>query len=523
MSRTDLILMALQNLWARKSRTLFNIFGIVVSCSMLLLVFAGTRGAHNGLMNLFSDSDFATKFAVRPGRNYNVTPKTPKKNLESLGEGINKDRMERIREKIDKAWEIKNYPVTRVTLEKMSELRNLPGIESVLPNTSISVQMTIGDRAVPAKVVCFSVASSGLSSRISAGHAPQDHSARGKIWIDEYRAWQLGYKTDAQLESLVGQKAQLRIQVDSAKLSPGIKRFASAFGVSGINETEQVANTFRKLFSDLDQTSLDDLEKEAVRAAAQRFGLDSEPGKVAATENGDPFIFRDFEIAGIVKAPEKSKTSIFQMATPNRGKDLLMDWRDFHAIEKATRPKQVYYYSVGSVENSNDLREAVTLVEEQGMTTRSALEILDKANEELGKVRLAVGAIAGVILLIASVGIMNTVIIAVMERTPEFGIMKAIGATDSDIRWLMLIEAALTGILGALFSIVVAFLIDAAVSQYARRYIEQKLREDFDFQVFVYSFGDMFIVCAIAIGVCMLASLLPSRRAAKLDPVIAMK
>jgi len=77
MNRSDLFMMALQNLWARKSRTLFNIFGIVVSCSMLLLVLAGTRGAHNGLMNLFAKSDFARHFAITPGRDRSAEPAEP--------------------------------------------------------------------------------------------------------------------------------------------------------------------------------------------------------------------------------------------------------------------------------------------------------------------------------------------------------------------------------------------------------------------------------------------------------------
>ena len=118
---------------------------------------------------------------------------------------------------------------------------------------------------------------------------------------------------------------------------------------------------------------------------------------------------------------------------------------------------------------------------------------------------------------------MNSVITAVIQRTPEFGIMKAIGATDSDIRNLMLVEAFLTGLVGAMVSVGFAFLIDAATSQYARQVIETKIDRAFDFRIFVYSTGDILLISSIAIGVSMLASLLPSRRAAKLDPVVAMK
>ena len=78
MNRSELFMMAVQNLWTRKSRTAFNIFGIVISCAMLLLVFAGTRGAREGLLNLFSQSDFARQFAITAGRDKSALPKNPK-------------------------------------------------------------------------------------------------------------------------------------------------------------------------------------------------------------------------------------------------------------------------------------------------------------------------------------------------------------------------------------------------------------------------------------------------------------
>ena len=522
MNRSDLFMTALQNLWARKSRTAFNIFGIVVSCSMLLLVFAGTRGARDGLMNMFSQSEFAQHFAITPGRNRppNSTATQPPET--DLGKGIGKERMERISEKLSDAWKKKNIPLARVTFEKIDELRELPGIASVLPNQSLRAHMTIGDQKASASVSCFSTESSNLAARIIAGNKPQPDSSRGKVWVDEYRAWRLGYKTDEELAELVGTKIQLRFVIPTSKPSPSMQRFISVFGARNVVESEVMVDTFRKLFADLDQTSLSEIEKQGILAAATKLGLDV-PTPEQASTNDTRFTIREFEIAGIVKPIERSTGDLFQLARANRSNDLTIDWRDFQAIDQATHPKRTYFYSIATVENADNLAEAVALVENAGFETRSAIEILTKAEEELGKVRLIVAAIALVILLIASVGIMNTMIIAVMERTPEFGIMKAVGSKDSDIRWLMLIEAAMTGILGAIVSLGAARLIDSVVSQFARRYIEDRIREDFDFRVFVYSFSDILIVAAIAVFICMLASLIPSRRAARLDPIEAMK
>ena len=521
MNFRDLVKMALQNLWARKSSTAFNIFGIVVSCSMLLLVFAGTRGARDGLLNLFSESELAKQFAIRPGRNLNETPKASKSKHEMPEQGIAVDRKRRIREQLNKDWQNKNYPLTRLTLDRLNDLRGTEDIASVMPIRSLRLQMTIDDRQIPARVVCTSASDCRFAERIVYGTAP-NATSQGELWIDEYRAYRLGFRTDEQLKSLIGRPVRLRFQVASATLSPSIKRFAAAFGISGINETEQLAETFGKLLADLDQTDLDDIEKETLRMAAERLGLDSVAG-VARSKDGQPFVFRDFKIAGIVHPPSKSASTLFRITSSSRSNDLIMHWRDYQAIEQAAQPERVYNYCVGSVENASDLRTVIDAVEASGFETRSAIEIIDKADEQLGRVRLIVGTVAVVILLIACVGIMNSVIIAVMQRTPEFGVMKAIGATDADIRNLVLIEAFLTGLIGALVSVGFAFLIDAATSQYARQMIETRIDQSFDFRIFVYSTGDILLIGSIAIGVSMFSSLLPSRRAAKLDPVVAMK
>ena len=522
MNRSDLFMMALQNLWARKSRTAFNIFGIVVSCSMLLLVFAGTRGAHDGLLNLFSQSDFARHFAITSGRDKSGEPTTPLPENKKTKEGVAKERVARINEKLNKDWENKNYPATRVTLDKIDELRELPDMASVLPNQAVRTQLAIEDQKILASVRCFSTETSNLGRRVVAGQIPKAETSRGKVWINECRAWRMGYETDKQLDDLIGTKIKLRFQKPGPKPSAAVKRFSSFFGAKGSLESEQLLDTFRKLFADLDQTSLSELEKEGVRAAANRLGLDVSTSIADAATGDSRFEYREFEIAGFFKPLEKSSGNLFQLARTNSG-DLLIDWRDFHEIDKATHPERIYFYCIGTAKSARGLSNAISHVEESGFKTRSALEILEKADVELGKVRLIVAAIAFVILLIASVGIMNTMIIAVMERTPEFGIMKAVGSKDSDILWLMLIEAALTGILGAIVSFAAALVIDFGISQVARHYIETRIDHDFNFSIFVYSFSDILIVAAIAIVICMLASLIPSRRAAKLDPVDAMK
>lgn len=535
MKLSELLPMAAHNLWTRRSRTVFNAFGIVVSCALLLLVLSGTRGARNGLMNLFEKSEFATKLAILPGRLKSTGEQTAEASIE-IESGISADREARLKELLEKDWERKNLPRAELRETQLEILRQTPPLTSVLPTQDLSCQLAVDEQRVAARVGCFSLADNQLANRIVLGEPPAQQNSRGRMWIGEFRAYQMGFRTDAQLRQLVGSEVRLRFNRPGSRPTAKLKKLSAAFGmpVSRNNEIDQIAETLRKLFAAVDDTPLNDLEKEIVRQTAQLMGLDDKPNPLSddpaesrkqaePPDQSDRFLFRDFIIAGIVKPPETTAASIFTVPRASRSSELMIDWRDFTEIDQATNPDRKNWYCIATVAKPADLGPAVAAVESQGFETRSALSILERADEELWKVRLIISALALVILLIAAVGIMNTMIIAVMERTPEFGIMKAVGAQNADIRSLMLLEAAMTGLLGVSIAIVVARGIDLVASQFARQYIESKLRQDFEFSIFIYTWGDMLLVTFIAISVCTLASLIPSNRAAKLDPVVAMR
>ena len=114
-------------------------------------------------------------------------------------------------------------------------------------------------------------------------------------------------------------------------------------------------------------------------------------------------------------------------------------------------------------------------------------------------------------------------IIAVIERTPEFGIMKSLGASDGQVMWLLLLEGLVTGILGAAIALVISMTISPLASEIGRHYIEARLKSSFDQPIFSFAPTDVLVVFLLAGIVCTVASLLPAWRAAKLDPVVAMR
>jgi ABC-type antimicrobial peptide transport system permease subunit len=131
------------------------------------------------------------------------------------------------------------------------------------------------------------------------------------------------------------------------------------------------------------------------------------------------------------------------------------------------------------------------------------------------------GGIGGIALFVAAVGVINTMIMAILERTREIGVMRAVGARRSTISRLFTIEASILGLLGG----VVGILIGYALTLIGNPLINSQLKGNGIKSSNILSLPPWLIVSVI-IGttvIGMLSGLYPARKAAKLDPVESLK
>jgi putative ABC transport system permease protein len=131
------------------------------------------------------------------------------------------------------------------------------------------------------------------------------------------------------------------------------------------------------------------------------------------------------------------------------------------------------------------------------------------------------GAIGTVALIIAALGIINTMIMSILERTREIGIMKAVGGSENQIKLIFFVEAAFIGLIGAIFGLVLGWL----VSRVANIIINSRLQPLDASQVDLFYFPLWLIAGAIAFSilVSLAAGLYPAIRAARIDPVKALR
>ncbi|MEM7819240.1 MAG: ABC transporter permease [Candidatus Aenigmatarchaeota archaeon] len=147
------------------------------------------------------------------------------------------------------------------------------------------------------------------------------------------------------------------------------------------------------------------------------------------------------------------------------------------------------------------------------MTTE---QLLERINSIFSIISIVLAGIAGISLLVASFGILNTMLMAVIERTKEIGVMKAIGATNRRILALFLIESSFVGLIGGVVGTIVGYSLSLGFSKFATNIIGLSLNVEID---------PMLIIGAILFSmiVGMVSGTYPAYRAAKLDPVEALR
>ncbi|GAC1670804.1 MAG: hypothetical protein NVS9B4_26560 [Candidatus Acidiferrum sp.] len=131
------------------------------------------------------------------------------------------------------------------------------------------------------------------------------------------------------------------------------------------------------------------------------------------------------------------------------------------------------------------------------------------------------GIFGSLALAVATLGIVNTLVMAILERRREIGILKALGAADGDVKQLFFVEAGVMGLLGGVLGVCFGWLIGAGVTWGTNLYLKRQSLP----AAHVFAVPWWLVLCAIlfAVIVSLAAGLYPAGRAARLNPVEALR
>jgi len=165
--------------------------------------------------------------------------------------------------------------------------------------------------------------------------------------------------------------------------------------------------------------------------------------------------------------------------------------------------------------------DAENQIKEMGFMAFSLNDALTGAKRAFIILDIVLGLIGSIALVVSSLGIVNTMVMSILERTREIGIMKAIGGSDGDIRRIFLVEASVIGCAGGAAGVALGWLVGRVINFGANLYIQSQGGPT----------GNLFSLppwlVGVAIGFAFVVSLIagsyPASRAARLDPIQALR
>jgi putative ABC transport system permease protein len=171
---------------------------------------------------------------------------------------------------------------------------------------------------------------------------------------------------------------------------------------------------------------------------------------------------------------------------------------------------------VDAIEGKLMISRHIVKDDDRDFTVSDSLSQAESASEMMDSMTLFLGAIAGVSLVVGSVGIANTMFTSVMEKTKEIGTMKAIGAKNSDIMMIFLVNSALVGFVGGVLGIVLSLGLTSMLPYLGISIMRSSMGSTIAPDLML-----MGISIAVVIGV--LSGVIPAYNASKMKPVDALR
>lgn len=224
------------------------------------------------------------------------------------------------------------------------------------------------------------------------------------------------------------------------------------------------------------------------------------------------------KIAGVTKRPSTSfEFGQLPIILNNQdGRDIY----NFTSQGTANYEKYLIVYArVKDGENDAKIAAAKQDLESKGYYVQTSKDIQKQITQFVNILQIMVG-VFGLITLIASVfGIINTQYISVLERTREIGLMKALGMRSRDVRKLFMIEATWIGFLGGVLGSAAGVLAGILLNPW----ITRKLELGDGNQLFIFNPLQIALMILALMIVATVAGWLPARKAAKMDPIVALR
>lgn len=506
----DLLALAFRGLFERKLRTVLALLGVVIASVLIILCLAASEGMQLEIARQFDLGDRLRRIRVYPGRG-KPEEAIPESKLKVEGEMTDAKR-ERIKQAMIRDWNRRHdRPRVGLTPERLRELERIPHVAAVEPTVSQFGAVLYDGQVHYGHLRGGSTRLEGLAEQIVAGRkfeANDDSS----ILIHEYLAYRWGFPGDDDVERLIGRKVRIEFSTGGFLGGPNQDLEDS--------ERRTLGRIARKLPKIADRLPLTKREREVLKKAFR-----SESSKTDSTAE-PTVISREFTIAGVFREPEEPTGPHWgRNAGGVEGADVILPLRtaeDF--IAKIPHIKRNgFYEAIVIVDANENVASVAEKLKAMDLRIVALTDILERVQFNVKSMTYVMAVLGGVALFVAALGIANTMVMTVLERTHEIGVMKAIGARDGDVQRVFLVEGAFLGLLGGGLGLLIGWSASFPINSYVVQKLERRFQDAVNAQIFAFPGWLLAGVPLFAAFITMLAAVYPARRAAKIDPIEALR
>jgi len=472
MKLTDLILLGFSNLWQTKLRSFLTILGVVIGIGALSSMVSFGTGMQKNITDAFKNNDLFTSM--------NITPAKIDINDLSAPDPS----------KIKRSLEKENIPLNDSILDL---IKKIDGVEIAHPEIIIPCKLGFKEKNTSTRV-------QALPAEIGK-YKPYTELVAGSFFSsDSSFEIVLSYNT---LKSL-----GIILQENGKKLSLSSKDSAESRVIASPDTL--IGKRVYLIAAKIDIGS----------AVKNPFAFLGGTGKEIFTEDTTEFI-----ISGILKksGPFISDNMKGGAVIPSKTAQLVptLDFYNIWDILSDKKDENQYssiYVRVGKVTDLDLVRRKI---ENMGLNVFTLSDQLQDIKKGFLVMDSILGAIGIVALLIAALGIINTMVMSILERTREIGIMKAIGGSDREIKTIFFVEAGAIGLIGSVFGLILGWLFTKVANIVINTYVIPE--NDLNIDLFYFPIWLILGAMGFSILISLAAGLYPASRAARIDPVKALR
>lgn len=226
---------------------------------------------------------------------------------------------------------------------------------------------------------------------------------------------------------------------------------------------------------------------------------------IPATDDGakDSTVVKNFKIGGVVET--------------GAGAELYVPAKTFES-EGVTSATQAKLLTQDRTQVSNVRKQ----IENQGFNTSSPIDTIDQINQIFNLLNVVLVGFGGIGMVIAILGMFNTLTISLLERTKEFGLMISLGARSRDVRRLFVLEALALSVMGGIFGILAAFILGVVVNLVVNGFARGRGVSD---SVSLFALSPELIAATLVFVAVLgyVVVLYPAYRASHTNPVDSMR